>query len=79
MLEQEAVELRLGERIDALLLDRILGRDHHEMVGQAVGVAVDGDGALLHRLQQGGLGLGRGAVDLVGEQQFAEDRARGSG
>ena len=79
MLEQEAVELRLGQRIDALLLDRILGRDDHEAVGQPVGLAVDGDRALLHRLEQGRLGLGRGAVDLVGEQQLAEDRAAGQG
>ncbi len=28
----------------------------------------------LHRLEQRRLGLWRGAVDLVGEQQFAEDR-----
>jgi hypothetical protein len=27
--------------------------------------------ALLHGLQQGGLGLGRRAVDLVGQQQLA--------
>jgi hypothetical protein len=37
--------------------------------------AVDGDLAFLHGLQEGGLGLGRGAVDLVGEQQVGEDRA----
>ena len=37
-------------------------------------LAVDGDRALLHRLQQRRLGLGRGAVDLVGQQQLAEDR-----
>ena len=34
---------------------------------------------LLHRLQQRRLGLGRGAVDLVGEQQFGEDRPAGQG
>ena len=34
---------------------------------------------LLHRLQQGGLGLGRRAVDLVGQQQLAEDRPAGQG
>jgi hypothetical protein len=36
----------------------------------------DGDAALLHRLEQGRLGLGRGAVDLVGEDDVGEDRAR---
>ena len=31
---------------------------------------------LLHRLEHRRLGLGRSAVDLVGEQQIGEDRAR---
>ena len=39
--EQEAVELRLGQRIGALVLDRVLGPDHEERVGQRVGDAVD--------------------------------------
>ena len=30
---------------------------------------------LLHGLEQGGLGLGRGSVDLVGQQQVGEHRA----
>ena len=33
------------------------------------------DVVLLHGLQQGGLGLGAGAVDLVGHQQLGEDGA----
>ncbi len=74
VLEQEAVELRLGQRISALLLDRILGRDHHEALAERMGLAVQRDMALLHRLQQRGLRLGRGAVDLVRQQQLAEDR-----
>ena len=36
--------------------------------------AVEGDRVLLHGLEQRGLGLRRRAVDLVGEQQVAEDR-----
>jgi hypothetical protein len=39
-------------------------------------VAGHGDLAFLHRLQQGRLHLRRRAVDLVGEHQVAEDRAR---
>ncbi len=74
LLEQEAVELGLRQRIGALLLDRVLGRHHREAFGERVGLAVDGDVALLHRLQERGLGLGRRAVDLVGQQQLAEDR-----
>ncbi len=37
LLEQEAVELRFGQRIDALLLDRVLRRDDHEAVAQRHG------------------------------------------
>jgi hypothetical protein len=73
-LEQEPVELRLGQRVGALVLDRVLGGDHDERVGQRPGGALDGDLPLLHRLEQRGLGLGRRAVDLVGEQQVGEHR-----
>ncbi len=34
-----------------------------------------GHPVLLHGLEQGGLGLGRGAVDLVGQEDVGEDRA----
>ena len=37
-------------------------------------LAIEGDRALLHRLQQRSLRLGRGTVDLVGQQQIAEHR-----
>src|SRR5207249_4773425 len=36
--------------------------------------AADGHGALLHSLEQRGLGLRRGAVDLVREEDMGEDR-----
>jgi hypothetical protein len=72
--EHEAVELGLGQRVGALLLDRVLRRQHEERVGQRVVFAADGDLALLHRLQQRGLRLGRGAVDLVGQHDVGEDR-----
>jgi hypothetical protein len=74
MFEQEPVQLGLGQGIGALLLDRVLGGDHGEAVAERVGYAVNGDLTLLHGFQQRGLSLGRGAVDLVGQQQFAEDR-----
>ena len=38
-------------------------------------LAADGDLIFLHRLQQRRLGLGRRAVDLVGQDHVAEDRA----
>jgi hypothetical protein len=39
-------------------------------------VDVDGDAALLHALEQSGLGLGRRAVDLVDQDDVREHRAR---
>ena len=73
---QEPVELRLGQRERALLLDRILCRHHQEQRRQRIGRAADGDLAFAHRLKQGRLHLGRRAVDLVGEQDRVEDRSR---
>ena len=72
--EHEAVELRLGQRVGALLLDGILGGEHEEGRGQVVGLAADGHLPLLHGLQQRGLGLGRRAVDLVGQDDVGEHR-----
>ena len=63
-----------GER--ALVLDRVLGRDDEERVGHHVGRPVDRRLALLHALEQGGLGLRRRPVDLVGQDDLAHDRAR---
>src|SRR6476661_3445924 len=75
-LHEEAVELRLGQAVGAGLLDGVLGRDDHERLTDRVRLAVDRDAALLHDLEQRGLGLRRGAVDLVGEHDGREDRAR---
>jgi len=66
----------LGEGVGALHLDRVLGRDHQERPGELVGGPVDGRLVLLHALQEGGLGLGGGSVDLVGDHDVGEDRAR---
>ena len=74
-LEQEAVELRLGQRVGAFLVDRVLGREHEEGLVELELVVADRDALLLHRLEQRGLGLGRGAVDLVREHDVGEDRA----
>ena len=76
-LEQEAVELGLGQGIGAFVFDRILRGEGGEDGAQRMDLAVDADLPLLHRLQQGRLRLGRGAVDLVGQQQVAEDGPRG--
>jgi len=74
-LEQEPVELGLGQGIGALVLDRVLGGGNHEGRRQGPGHAVDRDLALLHGLQECSLGLGRRPVDLVGKQQVGEHRS----
>ena len=74
-LEQEAVELRLGQLEHVAMLVRVLRRDHEERVREPVRLALDRDLALLHRLEQRGLRARRRAVDLVGEQHVREDRA----
>ena len=72
----EAVELALDERERPGRLVRVLGRDEEERVRQRAGDAVDGDLALLHRLEQRGLRAGRRAVQLVDEDDVGEERAR---
>ena len=74
-LHQEAIELRLRQRVGALLLDRVLRREHMEGAGNVVTIAGDGHVVLLHRLQQRGLGTRARAIDLIGHQQLTEDRA----
>ena len=64
-LEQEAVELTLRKREDALVLVRVLRRDYEEGVGELVRLAVDCHLAFLHRFEESGLGARRCAVDLV--------------
>ena len=73
---REAVELRLRQRVRALVLDRVLGRHDHEGPAQRVADAVDRDLILLHALEERRLRLRWGAVDLVDEEKVREDRAR---
>ena len=73
--QQEAVELRLRQRERALVLDRVLRREHDEGHRQIVRHAVDRDLPLLHRFEQRGLRLRRRAVDLVREHDLRDDRA----
>ena len=76
MPHREAVELRLGQRVGALVLDRVLRRHDHERAPERVADAVDRHLVLLHALEERGLRLRRGAVDLVDEEEVREDRAR---
>src|SRR2546430_2298141 len=72
-MEHEAVELRFGQRVRALELDRVLGGENEERLRERVGAPLDRDAVLLHRLEQRRLRLRRGAVDLVGEHDVGED------
>ena len=74
--DHEAVDLRGGQRVRALVIDRVHRREHLERLVEAMGHAVDRHAALLHHLEQRRLRLGRGAVDLVGEQDVREHRPR---
>ena len=74
--DHEAVDLRLGQRVGALVLDGVLRREDQERAREFVRGGVHGDVALLHALEQAGLRLRRGAVDLVHEHDVGEDRAR---
>ena len=65
-------ELRLGQDVRALHVDRVLGRDDHERPRHVVHLAVGRQGAFLHDLEQRRLRLGRGAVDLVAQHDVRE-------
>ena len=71
-LHQEAIELRLGQRIGAFEVDGVLRRKHGEPTGQRTSCAVTRDLALFHALEQRGLGARRHAVDFVDEKQVSE-------
>ena len=73
-LEKEAVQLCFGQRVGSFLLDRVLRGEDEERLFERVAFAGDGDGSLLHGLEHGRLGLRRGAVDFVGEENLGEDR-----
>ena len=49
--------------------------DDEERLGQIARFTADGDAAFLHRFQQRGLCLGRGAVHFISEDEICEDGA----
>ena len=74
-LEHEAVELRLGKLVGALLFERVLRREHQEWIGELVSRVADRDLPLLHRLEQRALHLRRSAIDFIREDEVGEKRA----
>ena len=73
---QKPIELGFGQRIRPFVLDRVLRREHDEGPLQHVRMAVGRHLLLLHRLQERGLRLRWGPVDLVGEKEVRKDWAR---
>jgi hypothetical protein len=73
--KEESVELRLGQREGALEFHRILRRDDQEGIRERVRGLVDGDLALLHRLEECRLRPGGRAVDLIDEHDVRGERA----
>ena len=72
--QQEAVHLRLGERVGAVVLLGVL-RGHHEKGRlERVGPPVDGHLPVVHGLEQRALRARRRPVDLVGQHQVREHR-----
>src|SRR5215813_2017807 len=74
-LEEEAIELRLRQRICAFHLDGVERGQHEERRWQAIGGASHRYLQFGHRFQQRGLRLWRGAVDLIPQQNMSEDRS----
>ncbi len=72
--QEKAIQLRLGEAVNAFLLDWVLGGQHHERLRQRQRRALYCHLIFLHGFEQGGLRFGGGAVDLIGQQDLAEDR-----
>lgn len=71
----EAVHLGFRQGVGATEFDGILGGDDEKEAVEIVAGALDGDLALAHGLEQGALGAGRGAVDLIREEDIGENRA----
>ena len=73
--QHEPVELGLGQGERAFVFDRVLRGDDQEGIWHRVRRAVDRGLTLFHALEQARLGLRRGTVDLVGEDDLGHDRA----
>ena len=73
-LEHEAIDLRLGQRVGAFLLDGVLRRQNEERLLELERLVANGDLPFLHRFEQRALHLGRRAIDFVGEDEVGEDR-----
>jgi len=65
--------LGFRERIGPFHLDWILRGEDKERGAKLMAVAGDCDGPLLHCLEERRLGLGRGPIDFVGQDDIGEN------
>ncbi len=70
---KKPIQLGLGQRVSALLFNRILGGHHHKTFGQRQGFAVDAHLSFLHGLKKRGLGLWWRPVDFVAQKNFGKN------
>ena len=73
-LQQKSVQLRLRQRVGALLLERVLRRQNMERRRQIMPHAGHRHMVFLHRLKERGLGAGARPVDFVRHQELGENR-----
>lgn len=73
--QQEAVQLRVGQREGARQIDRVLRGNHEERLRQCMRHAIQRHLLLGHRFQQRALRTRRSPVDFVGQQHVGEHRA----
>ena len=71
---QEAIKLRLGKRVSAVVFDRILRGDDQERLRQRISFSIHGDLRFVHGFEQRGLRARRGAVDFVGQNDVGKKR-----
>ena len=71
---KEAVELCLGQRVGAFLVDRILRCQDKERQVEFADLATDRDTTFLHGFQHRRLGLWGGPVDFISQNQVGKNR-----
>ena len=74
--KHKAIRLRFRQFICAFLFNRILGCQHKERLFQSIVLARNADHVFLHCLQKCALRLRRGSVNLVRQDDIAENRSR---
>ncbi len=75
-LEEEPIQLSLGQRVRAFHVDRILRGENEEWVGEWVADPRDRHATLLHRFEERRLCLGSCPIDLICQDEVAENGTR---